>query len=133
MMSNIKLMINKLLSGTFPEAVVNRVSMKTDLLRMGLKVERPAPHVVPIFTPKCPQVKELPRYDTNTFPSWYWEAFPRNPLSPNIDSWISPSRLKNRAVLSNFPEMEYVDTVAHQLTHGVSLGFRGAGIFYPWK
>ena len=30
-------------------------------------------------------------------------------------------------MLSNFPDMEYVDTVASQLTYGVSLGFRGAG------
>ena len=117
-----------MLSGIFPEAVVKAVSKRTNLLRQGMKVERPAPHVVPIFTPKCPQVKELPRYDLDKFPEWYWESFPRNPLSPGIHSWISPSRLKRRAVLSNYPDMEYVDTVAHQLTHGVSLGFRGAGI-----
>ena len=116
-----------MLSGVFPEATMKAVSKRTNLLRQGMKVERPAPHVIPIFTPKCPQVTELPRYDLDTFPSEYWEAFPRNPLSPGIHSWISPSRLKRRAVLSNYPDMEYVDTVAHQLTHGMSLGFRGAG------
>ena len=95
-----------MLSGVFPEATMRAVSKRTNLLRQGMKVERPAPHVIPIFTPKCPQVTELPRYDLDKFPSEYWEAFPRNPLSPGIHSWISPS---------------------HQLTHGVSLGFRGAG------
>lgn len=111
----------------------NSVAKRTSLLRLGMKAERPEPHVIPIFTPKCPQVKELPRYDLNTFPSWYWDAFPRHPLSPGIDSWISPTRLKRRAVLSGFPDMEYVDTVAHQLTHGVSLGFRGAGMHVTLK
>ena len=116
-----------MLSGIFPKAVVEETKKKTDLLRQGMKVRKPHPHVVPIFTPKVPSVKKLPRYDLDAFPSWYWDSFPRNPMSDKIDSWISAMKLRERALISNFPEMGYVETVAHQLTHGVPLGFRGAG------
>ena len=107
--------------------MVKATAKKMLLLKKGLKRKRPEQTPLPTFSPKMPKIPRLDNYNVESHPDEYWATWPYFPMPSRVESWISPKKLIKRAKSSKFPKLEWVKSVAGDLTHGVDLGFRGAG------
>ena len=111
----------------FPLPLVEATAKRIVLLRKGLKRERPEQTQLPAFSPKMPKIPRLDNYDVEAHSEEYWSNWPFYPMPSRVKSWIDPKKLIKRARDSKFPKLDWVKKVARDLTHGVDLGFRGAG------
>ena len=111
----------------FPHHLVKATAKKILLMKKGLKRKRPEQTPLPPFSPKMPKIPRLDNYDVESHPDEFWDTWPYFPMPSRVESWISPKKLIKRAKSSKFPKLEWVKSVAGDLTHGVDLGFRGAG------
>ena len=92
-----------------------------------MKTKRPQSPPIPEFKPNNPGIPILKDYSAKVFPKSYWPTWPENKLTSEVTSWMSASKLKQRATSSAFPKMDWVTRTCGDLVSGVKLGFRGAG------